>query len=95
MASGRPTWPNEPLYQFCEQALPAWHTDTGILDIVRISAELGLSKEAVYKWFRTGNLPAKRARELHALSTRDSNLAALADSGTAPPELTAFYAFSD
>ena len=95
MATGRPTWPYEPLYTFLFQALPVWRTPTGILDIVALAQEVAISKEAIYKWFRTGNLPVRRARELHELSQRESNLDALSAEGTEPPQLTAFYEFSE
>lgn len=95
MQTGRPTWPYEPLYKFLTAALPDWRTPTGILDVVGLADEIGLSKEAIYKWFRTGNLPAKRCRELHEISQRESNLNILAAENTEPPELSAFYDFSE
>lgn len=95
MTTGRPTWPYEPLYKFLSEVLPAWRTPSGILDAVALASEVGVSKEAVYKWFRTGNLPARRARELHDLSQRESNVLALSEEGVEPPELSAFYDFSN
>ena len=92
---GRPTWPFEPFYRFLYSSLPAWWTPTGILDVPALSAELGITTEAIYKWLRRGKVTARRARELYELSRRESNLAALADSGEAPPSLEAFYAFAD
>lgn len=93
---GRATWPSEPLYKFLYSVLPHWRTVSGILDVPTIAGALGMSTQAIYKWFHRGNLPAKRARELYALCQEPENLALLRESGVAnPPELEAFYQFSN
>ena len=83
---GRPTWPSEPLYQLVFEALPSWHTTSGILDVPRLADELEITDESIYKWFRRGTLPPRRCRQLHELAMRES--------GSVAPSLEAFYQFS-
>lgn len=52
---GRPSWTAAgTLYALLMDSLPNHHTESGILDVDKLSSELGKSHEAVYKWLRRG-----------------------------------------
>jgi hypothetical protein len=67
---GRPAWTAEgTLYALLMRALPKHHTDSGILDVDKLALDLNKSREAIYKWLRSGNLTARNAAALLRLST--------------------------
>ena len=92
-AQGRPTWPFEPLYQFLHRHLPVYRHKGGILDVEGLAVDLGIVKETVYKWLRSGILPSNRCRQLHNLITGEANAAALAVAGVTAPEMQELYDF--
>lgn len=52
---GRPSWTAAgTLYALLMDSLPDHHTESGILDVDKLSTDLGKSHEAVYKWLRRG-----------------------------------------
>lgn len=92
-AQGRPTWPFEPLYQFLHKHLPAYRHRGGILDVERLADDMGIVKETVYKWLRSGALPANRVRQLHDLMGAGDNTALLVAGGLTNPEIQDLYEF--
>lgn len=90
---GRPTWSFGPLYDFVWKCLPTYRTSRNIVDVPELADAMGLSKEAIYKWFRSGNLTAPNARKLQELSSESRNLELLKQSDIQPPAITDFYEF--
>lgn len=92
-AQGRPTWPYEPLYTLLHGALPAFRLPSGILDVPTLADHLGVTSESIYRWFRSGELAAGRARELLTLIEREDNTRMLADEDRQAPTLPELYEF--
>lgn len=92
-AQGRPTWPYEPLYQFLHLNLPAYRHPSGILNVEGLAGAMGIVDETIYKWLRSGNLPAKRVRQLHDVILGAINREALAEAGVQAPEIQELYDF--
>lgn len=90
---GRPAWSFGPLYDFVWKCLPTYRTPRNIVDVPELAVSLELSKEAIYKWFRSGSLTATNARKLQKLSCESHNLELLKQSNVEPPALTEFYEF--
>lgn len=84
-----PSWVSDPLYKFLCESLPTFRTDArNVLDIPRLSIELSMTEEGIYKWFRKGHITMKNARRLNLLSVKSH-----AEAKTDPPSLFQFYKF--
>ena len=90
---GRPDWTTGPLYQLMFDALPTYHTKSGILDVLTLKDELKRSHEAVYKWLRTSRLTPENVRRIRGVINQPGNLAALSKLKRKAPDLREFDAF--
>jgi hypothetical protein len=52
------------LYDLLLVKLPGFTSLGGHLDVRRLSADMGLSYEAIYKWLRADRLPARQVTRL-------------------------------
>jgi hypothetical protein len=56
------------LYDFCAHKLPEMRTAKGILDVPAMADAMGLSREGVYKCFRSNRMTPGIARKLIEIS---------------------------
>jgi hypothetical protein len=56
------------LYDFCAHKLPQMRTSKGILDVPAMADAMGLSREGVYKCFRSNRMTAGIAKKLIEIS---------------------------
>ena len=92
-SSRRDQWVESPLYLFLNDIFPTYRTVLGKFDVLRLAKELGLSHEAVYKWFRKGTLSPQNANAILDLALTDENVLLLVEKGTTRPEIRDFDEF--
>lgn len=56
------------LYDVIDEAFPGYRTELGHLSVRELAAALGVSTQAVYKWFAKDSLSAKKVKPLIELS---------------------------
>lgn len=56
------------LYDVLDDALPGYRTDLGHLSVRKLANALGVSTQAVYKWFNKEALPKDKVNPLIELS---------------------------
>ncbi|MBB5986006.1 hypothetical protein [Sphingobium lignivorans] len=70
-------WIGTPLHDFLVGVFPAYADEMGGLLIVKLAEDMGMSREGVYKWMRSGRLSKAGVETLHGYAVRLSP-------GTAP-----------
>lgn len=87
-------WTQGDLYKFLMATFPDYRSEhQQVLDIPRLSTELGISEEGLYKPLRKGKLTANRARAFVSLANQPANIAALSNAGRSAPTVEDFAKF--
>ncbi len=65
-------WASDPIYTFLMDRFPGYRTPFGTFDVVTFSTEpeISRSREAIYRWLRSGKMSLDSARRIIALSHR-------------------------
>ena len=95
-SSRRDQWADGPLYTFLSDIFPSYRTVLGKFDVLRLSKELNLSHEAVYKWLRKREgrcLTPQNAQRILELALQDENVDALIKADTPRPIIRDFDVF--
>lgn len=92
---GRDPWRDQPFYRFLFEIFPKHRSTRGLLDVARLAGEVGLTREGIYKWLRSGKVTPTNARTLHRLCNAPANVEALDELGFSPPALERFYEFCE
>jgi len=97
MTNDTQSWKDGALYKMLVDIFPEHRTINRLLDIPRIATDLGMSHEAVYKWFRArdgrGKLLPANAEALRLLASSEPNRSALIAAGRALPTREDFETF--
>ena len=56
------------LFDVIDEAFPTYRTRLGQLDIRNLSIAIGISHQAMYRWFNNDRLPARNMKTLISLS---------------------------
>ena len=67
-ATRRPRGQLGDLYKLLEKSFPTYLDRDGHLDLTMLGSDLGIRKQAIYKWTQKDKVPAKRVSDLIELS---------------------------
>ena len=90
---GRPPWTFGPLYDLFLETFPGYRTPRGVFDMPRLAADLRMTTEGCYKWFRKNRLQPVNVKAVVELANSRGNVADLKALGKEPPTREQFLPF--